>query len=286
MTKGMAEKNKSQQGRQEKEREQIQRQMNLVKHKIVVLSGKGGVGKSTVSANIAASLSAAGRRVGLLDVDIHGPSIPKMFSLENEKMTSRGDRIVPVSVSENLAVISMGFLLQSRDDPVIWRGPMKYQAIKQFLKDVDWGRLDYMVIDCPPGTGDEPLSVIQLIGKADGAVIVTTPQQISVCDVRKAVVFCRDLNLPVIGVIENMSGFVCPECGHGTDIFSSGGGEKMACEMGVAFLGKIPIDPRIVEACDSGQPYVEKYRESSAAAEFSKSVERILSREKENNLNK
>jgi ATP-binding protein involved in chromosome partitioning len=175
-------------------------------------------------------------------------------------------------VGANLKVMSIAFFLASQDDAVIWRGPMKYQMIKQFLKDVQWGELDYLVIDSPPGTGDEPLSIIQLLENADGAVVVTTPQEVALADVRKSITFCRRLNLPVLGVLENMSGFVCPKCGERTDIFKSGGGENMALMMNVPFLGRIPIDPQIVEACDSGQPYVDKYRQSQAARAFSKAV--------------
>ena len=258
------------------EQGQIRDRMSQIKHKILVLSGKGGVGKSTVAANLAVALSLAGKSVGLLDIDIHGPSIPKILNLEDKELMIFGDAIMPVPVSANLVVMSIGFMLKGRDNPVIWRGPMKYQMIKQFLKDVEWGQLDYLIIDSPPGTGDEPLSVIQLLEKPDGAVIVTTPQQLALSDVRKGVSFCRSLNLPVIGVIENMSGFVCPKCGEKTDIFKSGGGENMALEMNIPFLGRIPIDPQIVDACDSGQPYIEKYKNSNAANSFNEAIKPIL----------
>ncbi|MEJ2648409.1 MAG: Mrp/NBP35 family ATP-binding protein [Sedimentisphaerales bacterium] len=241
-----------------------------------LLSGKGGVGKSTVAANMAVSLSLAGKSVGLLDIDIHGPSIPKLLNLEDKKLTTSGDAILPVPVSANLVVMSIGFLLQDKDNPVIWRGPMKYQMIKQFLKDVDWGMQDYLIIDSPPGTGDEPLSVIQLLENPDCAVIVTTPQEVALSDVRKGVSFCRSLNLPVIGVIENMSGFICPKCGEKTDIFKTGGGEKMAKEMNIPFLGRIPIDPQIVQACDSGESYIQQYSESQAAKSFNEAIRPIL----------
>ena len=262
------------------EQDQIRNRMSQIKHKILILSGKGGVGKSTVAANLALSLSLAGKSVGLLDIDIHGPSIPKILNLEDKKLVVFGDAIMPVPVSANLVVMSIGFILQDRDNPVIWRGPMKYQMIKQFLKDVEWGQLDYLIIDSPPGTGDEPLSVIQLLEKPDGAVIVTTPQQVALSDVRKGVSFCRSLNLPIIGVIENMSGFVCPKCGAKTDIFKSGGGENMALEMNIPFLGRIPIDPQIVHACDSGEPYIQQYSKSQAAQSFSKAIKPILDLDK------
>ncbi len=254
------------------EQTQIRLQMAKIKHKILILSGKGGVGKSTVAVNLAISLFLEGKKVGLLDIDIHGPSIPKVLNLEGTALQTDGEALLPVEVSENLKVMSIGFLLRGSDDAVIWRGPMKYHMIKQFLKDVRWGNLDFLIVDSPPGTGDEPLSVVQLLEKADGAVIVTTPQEMALSDVRKCITFCRNLNLPVIGVLENMSGFICPKCGHRTDIFKSGGGEKMAGEMAVPFLGRIPIDPGIVDACDSGKPYIQKYKDSQTAHAFNQSI--------------
>jgi Mrp family chromosome partitioning ATPase/predicted Fe-Mo cluster-binding NifX family protein len=268
----MAQQNEEYQRQMEAERAQVRHRMSQIKHKILVLSGKGGVGKSTVAVNLAISLSLAGKRTGLLDIDIHGPSIPKILNLEGRMAQSGFDAILPIEVGANLKVMSIAFFLASQDDAVIWRGPMKYQMIKQFLKDVEWGELDYLIIDSPPGTGDEPLSIIQLLENADGAVVVTTPQEVALADVRKGITFCRSLNLPVLGVLENMSGFVCPKCGERTDIFKSGGGENMALAMSVPFLGRIPIDPQIVEACDSGQPYVDKYRQSQAAKAFGEAV--------------
>jgi ATP-binding protein involved in chromosome partitioning len=258
------------------EQDQIRHRMSQIKHKILVLSGKGGVGKSTVAANLAVSLSLAGKSVGLLDIDFHGPSIPKILNLEDKKPMALDDTIIPVPLSANLVVMSIGFMLAGKDDPVIWRGPRKYQVIKQFLKDVEWGQLDYLIIDSPPGTGDEPLSIIQLIEKSDGAIIVTTPQQVALSDVRKGVYFCRNLGLPVIGVIENMSGFICPKCGEKTDIFKSGGGENMALEMNIPFLGRIPIDPQIVQACDSGEPYIQHYSHCQTAQSFNEVIKPIL----------
>lgn len=260
----------------------VRHRMRRIKHKILVLSGKGGVGKSTVAVNLAVSLALAGRKVGLLDVDIHGPSVPKILNLEDKKPVSLAEAIEPIAVMDNLSAMSVGFFLPDPDSPVIWRGPMKYQMIKQFLKDVEWSDLDYLIVDAPPGTGDEPLSVAQLIGDADGAVIVTTPQQVAVTDVRKCISFCRQLSLPILGVIENMSGFVCPKCGERVDIFKSGGGENMALEMNVAFLGRIPIDPQIVDACDSGHPYVKAYKDSKAAGCFAEAIRPILELEKPN----
>ncbi|MDD5483263.1 MAG: iron-sulfur cluster carrier protein MrpORP [Kiritimatiellae bacterium] len=256
--------------------EQVMRErLARIKHKILVLSGKGGVGKSTVAANLAVSLSLSGKKVGLLDVDIHGPSIPKMLGLENTRIAAREDVILPAE-KDGLKVMSIGFLLQSRDEAVIWRGPLKMGVIKQFLKDVEWGALDYLVIDSPPGTGDEPLSVCQLVKDADGAVIVTTPQNVATNDVRKSINFCRHLNLPVLGVVENMSGFVCPKCGEFTAIFKTGGGEEMANEMHTPFLGRIPLDPAVGEACDEGNPFVRHHSRSETAKAFERIIAPIL----------
>lgn len=238
--------------------------MPTVKKKYVVMSGKGGVGKSTVSVNLAVSLALQGKKVGLLDVDIHGPSIPTMLGLAGTKLTGSEESIDPVLVDgiPNLKVMSVGFLLESEDAPVIWRGPMKNSIIKQFLKDVTWGELDYLIIDCPPGTGDEPLSVVQLLGKADGTIIVTTPQDVASIDVSKSIKFAEQVKIPVTGIVENMSGFVCPHCNEVSYIFKEGGGKKLAEEYRVPFLGAIPIDPALGEAGDSGKPYVAQFKDS------------------------
>jgi len=265
------------------EKEAIERRMSQVKHRILVLSGKGGVGKSTVACQLAVCLALAGKQVGLVDVDIHGPSIPKMLGLEGRRIEVAGETILPVRFTNNVKVMSMGFFLLAEQDAVIWRGPLKMGAIKQFLRDVEWGPLDYLIIDSPPGTGDEPLSVCQLIparrqGSAslDGALVVTTPQELSLVDVKKSISFCQKLGMPVLGVIENMSGFVCPRCGEETQIFKSGGGEMMAREMGVPFLGRIPIDPGIVSASDVGQSYLEMCADSPAAEAFKRAIRPIL----------
>jgi len=258
------------------EEQAMQERLGQINHKIIVLSGKGGVGKSTVAANLAVSLMLSGKRVGLLDVDIHGPSIPKMLGLEDARISIQDEVMLPVEKA-GLKVMSIGFLLQNRDDAVIWRGPMKMGVIKQFLKDVDWGELDYLVIDSPPGTGDEPLSVCQLVKNADGAVIVTTPQVVATNDVRKSINFCRHLNLPVLGVVENMSGFVCPKCGELTAIFKTGGGERMATDMHVPFLGRIPLDPKVGEACDEGKPFVHHHSRTETAKAFERIIAPILS---------
>jgi Mrp family chromosome partitioning ATPase len=219
--------------------------MDRIGHKILILSGKGGVGKSTVAANLAMSLAQTGKKVGLLDVDLHGPSIPQILGLGERFRSDGSGGIAPVKVDDNLSVVSMGMLLSSANDAVIWRGPMKYNVIRQFLKDVEWGRLDYLVIDSPPGTGDEPLAVAQLVGKGALAVVVCTPQDIAIADVRRSISFCNRLNLSVAGIIENMSGFVCPHCGKEVNLFKTGGGEKLAAEMHVPFLGRIPLDPQL-----------------------------------------
>ncbi len=260
--------NNDKQKHMQDEQEQIRKKLKQIKHQVLVLSGKGGVGKSTVAVNLAMSLALSGKNVGLLDIDIHGPSVPKILGIEKEIVQMEGNTLLPVEMTENLNVMSIGFLLRQSDDAVIWRGPMKYQMIKQFLKDVKWGNLDFLVVDSPPGTGDEPLSIVQLLEGADGAVIVTTPQEVALSDVRKCISFCNNLNLSVLGVVENMSGFICPKCGEQTDVFKSGGGETMARQMNVPFLGRIPIDPDIVRSCDSGKPFVFNYSKSQTAEAF------------------
>lgn len=245
---------------------------------LAVASGKAGTGKTTVAVNLAVALTLAGKRVGLLDVDIHGPSLPTMLGLEGEQILSEAESLLPVELGE-LKVMSVGFLLQRREEAIIWRGPMKMGVIKQFLKDVEWGDLDYLIVDAPPGTGDEPLSVCQLIEDADGAIIVTRPQEVALSSVRKSLTFCRRLGLLVLGVVENMSGFVCPHCGKKTEIFLSGGGERMAAEMKVPFLGRIPLEPGISLSGDTGRPFVEGPPDSETARAFTSIVRAILDTE-------
>ncbi|NCC50312.1 MAG: ATP-binding protein [Spartobacteria bacterium] len=257
------------------EEQVLKNRLKQIKKKILVLSGKGGVGKSTVAANLALALEKTGRQVGLLDIDIHGPSIPKLLNLENRQLVSSEDGIEPMPLG-GLKVMSIGFLLKDPDDALIWRGPMKHGVIKQFLTDVAWGELDFLIVDAPPGTGDEPLAVAQLLGDVDGAIIVTTPQDLAITDVRKSITFCHKLNMPVLGVIENMSGFVCPDCGARHDIFKSGGGETMAERLHVPFLGRIPIDPEIVRSSDSGVPHVHTHAEGASAQAFMQAVRPII----------
>ncbi|MBI4620362.1 MAG: Mrp/NBP35 family ATP-binding protein [Desulfobacterales bacterium] len=246
----------------------LRKTMGKIKHKFMVMSGKGGVGKSTVAANLAVTLAGNGHQVGLLDADIHGPNIPKMLGLDLKKLDGSPDGIEPVSFSPNLKVVSMAFLLSDPDSPIVWRGPLKHGAFKQFLSEVSWGDLDYLIVDLPPGTGDEPLSIAQLINTVDGSIIVTTPQDVALLDSRKAVTFSRMLKIPVVGIVENMSGFSCPHCGGSIDLFKIGGGERAALELRVPFLGRIVFDPDIVQKSDRGIPFVENVPDSKAAKAF------------------
>ena len=237
----------------QEQEEKAKANMAKIRHKIPIISGKGGVGKTTVSVALAVSLSRRGFQSGLLDIDIHGPNIAKMLGVEDARMERAGKGIEPVEVSENLTAVSMAFLLDNPDTAVIWRGPLKMMVIRQFLSDVIWGDLDWLVIDSPPGTGDEPLSICQLIPEMDGVIIVTTPQDVALLDARKAVSFAREIKVPIVGIIENMSGFTCPYCGKAIDLFKKGGGEKAASELNIPFLGAICLDTKLVEASDSGK---------------------------------
>ena len=242
---------------------------------IMVISGKGGVGKSTVASNLALVLAGKGKKIGLLDIDIHGPNLPKMLGVEKERMQSdEKNRIEPVIISANLKLVSMAFLLTGEDQAVIWRGPLKMKIINQFLSDVKWGKLDYLVVDAPPGTGDEPLSMAQLAPESS-AIIVTTPQEISILDVKKSIDFTRKIDLRILGIIENMSGFTCPHCGEKISLFKEGGGEKLSRDMKISFLGSIPLDPQIVEAADKGILYTEKFPDSNATKALKKIADKI-----------
>ena len=245
---------------------------------LMILSGKGGVGKSTVAVNLAASLAAADRQVGLLDIDIHGPSVPTLLKLEGSAAgagTSHG--LAPVRYTDHLKVMSIDFLKADQsDEAVIWRGPMKHRMIRQFLADVEWGELDFLIVDAPPGTGDEPLSICQMAPPRAQAIIVTTPQKLALRDVKKSIRFCKSLSMPIFGIIENMSGFVCPTCGAEHDLFMKGGGERLAAETGFRFLGRIPLDPRLVTSSDEGRPFVLQYPASPTALAFDHIISPIL----------
>lgn len=249
------------QDEQKEAERRLKTRMARVKHKIIVLSGKGGVGKSTVAVNLAVSLARQGKSVGLMDIDIHGPSIPTMLGLVGQYSDADLDGIRPL-VSNGVKVMSVQFFMPDPDAAVIWRGPMKMKVISQFLSDVNWGELDYLVVDSPPGTGDEPLSIVQLLGNPDGAVIVTTPQKVAEADVRKSINFCDQLNLPVLGILENMNGFTCPHCRQTTPLFQSGAGKRLAGDYTIPFLGSIPFDLALGTSGEEGIPYVERFADS------------------------
>lgn len=253
------------------------RSLSKIRNKFLIMSGKGGVGKTSTSVNIAIALARKGFRVGLLDVDLHGPDIPKMLGLEGTLEVSRNRKLQPKRFSDNLCAVSIESLLPHRDEAVIWRGPVKYNAIRQFIEEVEWGELDYLIIDAPPGTGDEPLTIAQLIKDAK-AIIVTTPQEVALADVRKSISFCRRVELEIFGLVENMSGFTCPHCGEAMDILGSGGGEKTAKAAGIAFLGKIPFDPRMVACSDTGVSFQDKHQDTEAANAFFRVAEKISSK--------
>ncbi len=245
----------------------IAEKMKNIKHKIMVLSGKGGVGKTTVAVNLAVTLALKGYKVGLLDADIHGPNVPKMLGVQDVKLTvSPEGLIIPVEPVPNLKTISLQMALPQDDSPIIWRGPLKHKAIQQLLDEVAWGNLDFLIIDLPPGTGDEALSVTQLIPDMDGTLIVVTPQEVALLDATKAINFARQLQKKIVGIIENMEG----------EIFGHGGGKKAADKYNVPFIGSIPMDANIVKCGDAGEPFVMKYPESDAAKAFENSVENIL----------
>lgn len=227
----------------------IKKHLKMIKRKIIVMSGKGGVGKSTISGVLALLLSSRGKKVGLMDVDLHGPSIPNMMNIKGSLNITESNEVRPYEYSENLGIVSMGMLMQDQDTAVIWRGPLKISAIRQFISDITWGDLDYLIVDSPPGTGDEPLTVAQNIPDAE-ALIVTTPQEVSLADVRKSITFCQQVKMKILGVVENMSGLLCPHCGERINLFGEGGGRKMAEKMKVPLLGEVPLDPEVVEFSD------------------------------------
>ncbi|XP_078692350.1 cytosolic Fe-S cluster assembly factor NUBP2-like [Branchiostoma floridae x Branchiostoma belcheri] len=259
--------------------------MSSVRHVVLVLSGKGGVGKSTVAAQLALALRQAGKKVGILDIDLCGPSIPRMFDVEGHDVHQCPGGWVPVypDQDQRLALMSIGFLLQNRDDAVVWRGPKKNAMIKQFIGDVVWGDLDYLIIDTPPGTSDEHISVVENVRPyhPDGAVLVTTPQGVAVGDVRRELTFCRKTKLPVLGVIENMSGFVCPHCTECTNVFSKGGGEALANQFNVPFLGCVPLDPQLTRSLEEGQRFVDAFPTSTTAQAIGRVTQTLLQREEQ-----
>ncbi len=266
------------------QQEILKYRMKRVKHTIAVISGKGGVGKSTVTVNLAAAFALYGKHVGILDADIHGPSVPKLLGLVGKRVKVGPPGAFPVVGPLGIRVVSIDFFLPEEQTPTIWRGPLKMSAIRQFLSEVVWGELDVLFIDLPPGTGDEPLSIAQLLPNIDGVIIVTMPSELSRVVVKKAISFARRVGMSIIGIVENMSGYVCPTCGDKIDIFSSGGGKKMAKETGFPFLGSIPIDPKVGLNSDEGSPFVIKHADSLAAKAFVRVVKKVESylQEKEN----
>ena len=259
------------------EDKRLQDNLDRIKYKLIVISGEGGVGKSTVAVNTALGLVMAGYRVGVLDVDIHGPSIAKMLGIEGKRLQSstQGEFPSPIEVRKNLYAITIASLIENPDEPIIWRGPLKIGAIKQFMQDIQWPELDYLIVDSPPGTGDEPLSVVQTLKKVDGSLIVSTPQDVALLDARKTIKFSQKMNVPVLGIVENMSTFACPHCGEAIDIFAGLGIAKAAKDFNVDILGKIPIDVNIVKSGDQGTSYLDKFADSASAKEMQKVVKKI-----------
>jgi ATP-binding protein involved in chromosome partitioning len=252
----------------------VKNSLDKIKNKILVMSGKGGVGKTSTSVNLSIALASKGFKVGIMDVDLHGPDVPRMLGLEGMPEVNQNKKLNPMSYSNNLKAISIESFTPNKDDAIIWRGPLKFSAIRQFIGDVDWGDLDFLVIDSPPGTGDEPLTVAQTITDAR-AIIVTTPQEVALADVRKSINFCKTVNMEIFGLIENMSGFSCPHCGEMITLFGSGGGKKTADQMGIKFLGSIPFDPKMVVCGDTGACYQEVHSESAVTRAFADVAEKL-----------
>ncbi|MDZ7579381.1 MAG: Mrp/NBP35 family ATP-binding protein [Deltaproteobacteria bacterium] len=241
--------------------------LGKIKYKFLVMSGKGGVGKTSTAVNLSIALASKGFKVGIMDVDLHGPDVPRMLGLNVMLEVGPNGKLTPARYSDNLMAVSVESLMPSKDEAVIWRGPIKYSAIQQFIGDVNWGELDFLVIDSPPGTGDEPLTIAQIVKDAR-AIIVTTPQEVALADVRKSISFCKRVKMDVFGLIENMSGLSCPHCAKTIELFGSGGGEKTARQFGLTFLGRIPIDPNVVQCGDSGRCYRDAYTDSNVTRAF------------------
>jgi Mrp family chromosome partitioning ATPase len=266
--------------------EEIRKNISKIKNKILIISGKGGVGKTTVAVNLSYGLALKRKNIGLMDIDIHGPNVCKMLGIENNKLFYQDNKIIPFNALPNLKVVSIALLIEDSDTPIIWGGPLKMKLIVQFLKDVPWDNLDYLIIDSPPGTGDEPLSIAQLISDinpvrnskfsngVNGAIIVTTPQDVALLDVRKTVSFAKRLNIPILGIIENMSSFICPYCKNEISLFKTGGGEEASYELGIPFLGKIPFEPQVVELSDSGKPFIS-FKNMNITNAFDRIIEKI-----------
>lgn len=254
--------------------QELKSSLSKIKNKIMVMSGKGGVGKTSTSVNLSVALSKKGYKVGIMDVDLHGPDVPRMLGLTGTPELSENRKLIPIAFSDNLSAISIECLTPDKDNAIIWRGPIKYSAIRQFIADVEWGNLDFLIIDSPPGTGDEPLTVAQTISDAK-ALIVTTPQEVSLADVRKSIHFCRTVKMEICGMVENMSGFICPHCNNTVDLFGSGGGEKTAFAAGIPFLGKIPFDPRVVVCGDTGCALQDTHGESPVARAFAEIADKV-----------
>ncbi len=252
----------------------VKRSLDQIKQKFIVMSGKGGVGKSSTAVNLSLALARLGATVGLMDVDLHGPDVPRMLGLSGMPDMNADNKLIPLAYSENLSAVSVESLTEGKDDAIIWRGPVKYSVIQQFIGQVAWGDLDFLIIDAPPGTGDEPLTIAQTIREAQ-AIIVTTPQKVSLADVRKSINFCKTVKMEIFGLIENMSGLVCPHCNCKVDLFGTGGGEDTASQMGVPFLGRIPFDPEMVSCTDAGVAYHEKYPDSPVSNAYRKIAEKL-----------
>jgi ATP-binding protein involved in chromosome partitioning len=253
----------------------VKSSLNSIKRKLIVMSGKGGVGKSSTAVNLALALARMGAQVGLLDVDLHGPDIPRMLGLKGMLDMNGEQKLVPKRYSPNLSAVSVESLTDGRDEAIIWRGPVKYSVIQQFIGQVAWGNLDFLLIDAPPGTGDEPLTIAQTIPDAQ-AVIVTTPQEVSLADVRKSINFCTTVKMSVFGLVENMSGLLCPHCNCSIDLFGSGGGERTAAQMSIPFLGRVPFDPEMVTCGDAGVAYQEQHPDSPVTLAYQAIADRLM----------